>query len=409
MCYSVCTAYVAKIGEFRLLEKTFYKTLIKNSFNIPIKITFWDGSSKQYNDGEPKINIKFNEKIPIKDITHNASLALGEAYMDKKLEIDGSIEDLIIAAYQDKSSFFYNSKLKKFLPKNKKHSEADNKEYIQDHYDIGNDFYKLWLDDTMTYSCAYFEHPDDDLTTAQKNKVNHIIKKLDPKPGRTLLDIGCGWGTLMLTAAQKYGLKVTGVTLSKEQYDYVSKKIKDLGLENVAEVVLKDYREMEGRQWDYVTSVGMFEHVGKENLPGYFKNVSDFLKDGGVALIHGITRQGEGAANAWIDKYIFPGGYIPGITENINNILGANLQIADIEMLRRHYQKTTETWDKNFNKVREQVVNMFDDRFARMWDLYLQACAGSFATGNIDVMQFLLTKGPSGQGLPMTRDYVYDK
>ncbi|MCO6543148.1 MAG: class I SAM-dependent methyltransferase [Lactobacillus sp.] len=389
-----------------MLEKTFYKQLLKSSFNIPIKVNYWDQTTEIYGDGQPQITITFNEAIPMKDIMNNASLALGEAYMDKKIEIEGSIEDLILAAYDNKESFFYNKKLKKIMP-HRKHTETDNEEYVQEHYDLGNNFYKLWLDDTMTYSCAYFEHPDDDLQTAQLNKVNHIIKKLNPQPEKTLLDIGCGWGTLMLTAAQKYHLKVTGVTLSEEQYNFVTQKIKDLNLSDTAEVILTDYRELVGRQWDYVVSVGMFEHVGKENLPEYFSDVAQFLKENGVALIHGITRQGEGATNAWIDKWIFPGGYVPGVVENIQSILDAGLQLSDMEMLRRHYQKTTEIWDSNFNQHRQEITQMMGERFVRMWDLYLQACAASFASGNIDVIQYLLTKGPSGQKLPMTRDYIY--
>lgn len=389
-----------------MLEKNFYKQLLKSSFSIPIEVTYWDQTTEKYGEGTPQIKIIFNEPIAIKDIMNNASLALGEAYMDKKIEIKGSIEDLILAAYNNKNSFFYNKKLKKFMP-HRKHSESDNENYVQEHYDLGNDFYKLWLDETMTYSCAYFEHPDDDLKTAQLNKVNHIIKKLNPQPGKTLVDIGCGWGTLMLVAAKKYHLKVTGITLSEEQYNFVSQQIKDLDLTDSAEVILTDYRELVGRQWDYVVSVGMFEHVGPENLPGYFADVAKFMKEDGAALIHGITRQGQGATNAWIDKWIFPGGYIPGVVENIQNILDAGLQISDLEMLRRHYQKTTETWDHNFNDHLPEITEMMGERFVRMWDLYLQACAASFASGNIDVMQYLLTKGPSGQNLPLTRDYIY--
>lgn len=391
-----------------MLEKKFYKQLLKNSFSIPIEVTYWDQTTEKYGEGTTQIKIIFNKAIDIKDIMNNASLALGEAYMDKKIEIKGSIEDLILAAYNNKNSFFYNKKLKKIMP-HRKHSESDNESYVQEHYDLGNDFYKLWLDETMTYSCAYFEHPDDNLKTAQLNKVNHIIKKLNPQPGKTLVDIGCGWGTLMLVAAKKYDLKVTGITLSEEQYNFVSQRIKDLNLTDKAEVLLTDYRELVGRQWDYVVSVGMFEHVGLENLPGYFADVAKFMKEDGVALIHGITRQGKGATNAWIDKWIFPGGYIPGVVENIQNILDAGLQISDLEMLRRHYQKTTETWDRNFNNHLSEITKMMGEKFVRMWDLYLQACAASFASGNIDVMQYLLTKGPSGQNLPLTRDYIYQK
>lgn len=392
-----------------MLEKTFYKSLLSHSFNIPVKVVYWDGKSAVYGDGEPEVTITFKEKLPIRDVTKNASIALGEAYMDGKIEIDGSIQKLITAAYESAGSFMRNSKFRRFLPK-QGHSEKESESDVQSHYDVGNDFYKLWLDDTLTYSCAYFDHGNrDDLTKAQIDKVHHILKKLDPKPGKTLLDIGCGWGTLMLTAAKEYGLRVTGVTLSEEQFNLVQKRIKDEGLENVAEVLLVDYRELGDRKWDYVTSVGMFEHVGKENLGLYFKDIYKYLTQDGVALIHGITRQQGGAYNGWINKYIFPGGYVPGLEEMIGHIVENDMQIADIEMLRRHYQRTLEIWDMNFNAHHSQIEDMMGDRFTRMWDLYLQACAASFESGNIDVIQYLITKGPSGNNLPMTRDYIYEK
>lgn len=390
-----------------MLEKTFYKSLLSHSFNIPVKVVYWDGKSAVYGDGEPEVTITFKEKLPIRDVTKNASIALGEAYMDGKIEIDGSIQKLITAAYESAGSFMRNSKFRRFLPK-QGHSEKESESDVQSHYDVGNDFYKLWLDDTLTYSCAYFDHGNrDDLTKAQIDKVHHILKKLDPKPGKTLLDIGCGWGTLMLTAAKEYGLRVAGVTLSEEQFNLVQKRIKDEGLENIAEVLLVDYRELGDRKWDYVTSVGMFEHVGKENLGLYFKDIYKYLTQDGVALIHGITRQQGGAYNGWINKYIFPGGYVPGLGEMIGHIVENDMQIADVEMLRRHYQRTLEIWDMNFNAHRSQIEDMMGDRFTRMWDLYLQACAASFESGNIDVIQYLITKGPSGNNLPMTRDYIY--
>lgn len=391
-----------------MLEKTFYKSFLSKTFNIPVKVNYWDGTSDVYGDGQPKTTITFREAIPIKEITRNASIALGEAYMDGKIDIDGNIQALIESAYENADSFFHNSKFIKFLPK-QSHSEKNSKSDVQDHYDIGNDFYKLWLDDTLTYSCAYFTNGNhDDLKQAQLDKVDHILQKLNPVPGKTLLDIGCGWGTLMLTAAQKYGLKVTGVTLSQEQFDLVQKRIHELGLEDVAEVRLEDYRELGKEQWDYITSVGMFEHVGKENLGIYFQDVNRYLKDDGVALIHGITRQQGGAYNGWINKYIFPGGYVPGLTENVGHIVAAGMQIFDMEPLRRHYQRTLEIWDDNFNAKRAEVEQMMGTRFTRMWDMYLQACAASFQSGNIDVIQFLMTKGPSGRVLPITRDYMYE-
>lgn len=393
----------------KLLEKTFYKAMLSKSFPFPIKVTYWDGKSEIYGNGNPNIEIIFNEKIPPTAISHNASLALGEAYMDKKIEIKGSLQKLIWGAYESADSFLRSSKFRKFLPQ-EKHTEQQSEKDVQSHYDIGNNFYELWLDPTLTYSCAYFEDDNqDNLEKAQLAKINHILEKLHPEKGKTLLDIGCGWGTLMLTAAKKYGLKVTGVTLSEEQYKLVQKKIYDQNLQDVAEVELKDYRELGNQQWDYITSVGMFEHVGQENLGEYFQDVAKYLKRDGVALIHGITRQQGGAKNAWINKYIFPGGYIPGLSENIEHIIASGLQIDDLEMLRRHYQRTLEIWDANFNKQRDVIQKKMGERFTRMWDLYLQACAASFESGNIDVVQYLITKGPSGKNLPMTRNYMITK
>ncbi|BDR60642.1 SAM-dependent methyltransferase [Lactobacillus xylocopicola] len=389
-----------------MLEKTFYKKLLSKSFPFPVKVTYWDNKSEIYGNGHPEIEITFNEKIPTTAILNNASLALGEAYMDQKIEVKGSMQKLICGAYESSNSFLRSSKFRKFMPHDK-HTKQQSEKDVQSHYDIGNDFYELWLDPTLTYSCAYFEEDNqDDLERAQIAKIYHILDKLHPQKGKTLLDIGCGWGTLMLTAAQKYGLKVTGVTLSEEQYKLVQKKIYDQNLQDVAEVKLEDYRELGNQEWDYITSVGMFEHVGQENLDQYFADVAKYLKDDGVALIHGITRQQGGASNAWLDKYIFPGGYLPGLSENINHIVANNLQIDDLEMLRRHYQRTIEIWDRNFNQQRPVIEKKMGERFTRMWDLYLQACAASFESGNIDVVQYLLTKGPSGKNLPMTRDYM---
>lgn len=395
-----------------VLEKTFYKQLLSHSFNIPVRVVYWDGTSETYGTGEgdPEVTVTFHDKISIKEIAKNASLALGEAYMDKKIDIEGAdnaIQKVITAAYESSESFMRASKWRKFIPK-QGHDEKESKSDVQSHYDVGNDFYRLWLDDTMTYSCAYFKDGNtDDLKKAQLDKVHHILDKLNPKKGNTLLDIGCGWGTLMLTAAREYGLKVTGVTLSEEQFKLVQRTIDKEGLEDVAEVHLVDYRELGNRKWDYIVSVGMFEHVGKENLGLYFKDIARYLNKGGVALIHGITRQQGGANNAWLNKYIFPGGYVAGLSELVDAITDSGMQIADMEMLRRHYQRTLEIWDKNFNNNRDKIEDMMGERFTRMWDLYLQACAASFESGNIDVIQYLITNGPSGTNLPTTREYMY--
>ncbi|TFI74658.1 SAM-dependent methyltransferase [Carnobacterium divergens] len=389
-----------------MLEKQFFKKVLRHSFSIPVKVNFWDGTTEVYGVGEPKTTITFHESIPAKDILSNASIALGEAYMDQKIEVEGSLEALIASAYENAESFMRKKDFRQYLPK-MSHTEQKSKQDVQMHYDLGNNFYKLWLDETMTYSCAYFKNSQDTLAIAQQNKVEHILNKLDLKKHDTLLDIGCGWGTLILTAAQKYNVKATGITLSKEQYDYINNKIKEQHLENLVTVKLEDYRELKHEKFDHITSVGMVEHVGLENLSIYFKDIEALLVPKGTALIHGISRQQGGATNGWLNKYIFPGGYVPGVAEMVRHITENKLQIIDLESLRRHYQKTTEIWDENFNNQLTEIRKLKDERFIRMWDLYLQACAASFKSGNIDLIQYLVTKG-STNDLPMTRAYMYE-
>lgn len=389
-----------------MIDKAIYKQILKSSFDAPIDVEFWDGETVHFGEGESIAKIIMHELIPIKEIVAHASLTFGEAYMDGKIEIQGDLQELVTLAYRSQDSFFNNSKFSKLIPKHS-HSEKVSKNDVQSHYDIGNDFYEMWLDKTMTYSCAYFASESDTLEAAQMNKVRHILNKLHAREGETLLDIGCGWGTLLFTAAKEYGLKATGVTLSQQQYDFVSDKIKAEGLTGQVNVYLEDYRELK-EQYDHVTSVGMFEHVGKENLAAYFSKIDQLLVENGTALIHGITGQHKGAGvDAWINKYIFPGGYIPNLAENIDHIMDAHLQVDDLEPLRRHYQKTLEIWTDNFHDVSESVISRYGERFYRMWDLYLQACAASFESGNIDVVQYLLTKGASSTNLPMTRSYIY--
>ena len=387
-----------------MLEKTVYNQLFSRSFSLPVEVTYWDGTTKRYGDTDnpPQIKIKIHEEIPMKEITNNASLALGEAYMDHRIEIEGSIQALINDAYQQANSFLRGSDYLKWLPKKQKHTKKQNQADIHAHYDLGNDFYEMWLDPTLTYSCAYFETPEDTLEQAQINKVHHILDKLFIKDNDTLLDIGCGWGTLMFTAIKEYNVKATGITLSEEQYNHITNRIKEEHLEDKCRVLLMDYRDLKDETFDHITSVGMFEHVGADNLKEYFGVIQKLLAPKGTALIHGITRQQGGAVNAWINKYIFPGGYITGLAEIVTDITDNDLQLIDLESLRRDYQLTLEHWTNNFHKVQDKVTETMGDSFYRMWDLYLQACAASFESSNIDVIQYLLVQ-PSNNDLPMHR------
>ncbi|WP_329604004.1 cyclopropane-fatty-acyl-phospholipid synthase family protein [Clostridium hydrogenum] len=387
-------------------DKIFYKTLFKNLFSEPCDIKYWDGEVEHYGAGESKFTVIFNEVIPKGGVISDPFNTLGEAYMTGKLDIDGNVQEVIESLYNNKESFMSNGvkyqKLIKIIPNNIKKSKED----IHYHYDIGNDFYKLWLDETMTYSCGYFKNENTTLKEAQQNKVEHILKKLSLKEGQTLLDIGCGWGELIITAAKKYKVKAVGVTLSKEQFEADKERIKREGLENSVEVILTDYREIKNRTFDRVVSVGMVEHVGKDNIQEYFDTVNKLLNKGGISLLHCITGVKEGGTNSWINKYIFPGGYVPAVSQLINSLTKDGFYLVDVESLRRHYGRTLENWSRNFENALPEIRKSKDEVFIRMWRMYLNACAASFNCGNIDIHQFLFTKGLNND-IPWTRDYMY--
>ncbi|NOW93313.1 SAM-dependent methyltransferase [Clostridium beijerinckii] len=389
-----------------IIDKIFYKTLFKNLFSDTFELKLWDGSSEIYGEGNPEFRIIFNEPIPKADIIKDPSLTFGEAYMTKKIDIEGSIQKVIESLYNNQESFLSNSDKYANLLRMATNSIKNSKKNIEFHYDIGNDFYKLWLDDTMTYSCGYFRSESDSLTQAQNNKVEHILKKLNLKEGETLLDIGCGWGELIISAAKKYKVKAMGITLSSEQLAKVKERIKSEGLEDLLEVELVDYRELKNRTFDKIVSVGMLEHVGQDHLAEYFSNVNNLLNDKGVSLLHCITSTEVGGNNTWIDKYIFPGGYVPAVRELINYMSDEKFTLIDAENLRLHYGRTLEHWARNFENALPEIRKTKDETFIRMWRLYLNACAASFNSGNISIHQFLFNKGVNND-LPWTREYMY--
>ncbi|WP_290441636.1 SAM-dependent methyltransferase [Clostridium estertheticum] len=386
-------------------DKLFYKTILKSMFTDPFEIKFWDGIVEKFGEGESKFQIIFNEPISKGDIINDPSITFGEAYMTKKLEIKGSVQSVVESLYNNKESFLSKSEKYEKLIKKFKSTIKRSKDNIQFHYDIGNDFYKLWLDDSMNYSCGYFKNDTDSLNQAQSNKINHILNKLNLKEGQTLLDIGCGWGDLIISAAKQYKVKSTGITISEEQFENATERIKLEGLENLVEVKLQDYREIKNVSFDRIVSVGMLEHVGLESLSEYFHIVNDLLNDKGLSLLHCITAVNEGGNNTWIDKYIFPGGHVPAIKNIITDIADLELELIDVESLRRHYGKTLEHWAENFESVLPIVEKSKDETFIRMWRLYLNSCAASFNCGNINLHQILFAKGVNND-LPLTRDYM---
>lgn len=389
------------------IDKAFYHNVLGKMFSDTCEVKFWDEEIREYGKGEKQFRINFNEPISKSEIISNPSLAFGEGYMYNKVDIEGSVQKVIESIYNNSSSFLHEktaySKLAKMLTGTINKSKED----VQYHYDMGNDFYRLWLDETMTYSCSYFKSDEDSLAQAQKNKVEHILRKLNLHPGQTLLDIGCGWGELILAAAKNYQVKAMGITLSEEQYLRVQERIREESLQELVEVELVDFRELKGRSFDRVVSVGMIEHVGKENLEGYFSLVNSFLNEGGVSLLHCITGHDGANTNSWVNKYIFPGGYIPAIQELVSLIVKNKFYLIDLESLREHYAKTLEHWASNFEQALSEIRKTKDESFVRMWRLYLNSSAASFHCGNINVHQFLFTKGVDNTW-PLTRNYMYE-
>jgi cyclopropane-fatty-acyl-phospholipid synthase len=278
---------------------------------------------------------------------------------------------------------------------------------ISYHYDKGDEFYALYLDKTMTYSCAYFVKPYDSLEQAQLNKYEHIARKLLLKPNESLLDIGCGWGGMLIYAARKYGITGVGITLSKNQFQYANRKIKELGLQNQLKVLYQDYRQLSGK-FDKIVSIGMMEHVGKRFIPTFIQKVSDLLKTGGLALLHTIGKDSPSAGDPWTFTYIFPGAYIPTLHEIVNEMGKTGFSILDVENLRLHYAKTLEKWAENFEENIEKIRSMFDETFVRRWRLFLNSTAAGFKYGNSRLFQILVSKGLDNT-LPVTRSHVYEK
>jgi cyclopropane-fatty-acyl-phospholipid synthase len=362
---------------------------------------------------EQPIKVKILDKKLHYKLLFHPDLYLGEAYTDGQLIIEnGTLTDFLDLALMNigRSEFNIISYLiNKFRGSYRYLTNFNfikkSKMNVSHHYDISDDLYDLFLDPKRQYSCAYFKNDDDSLETAQNNKIQHIIKKLNIKPNQKILDIGCGWGSLAMDIAKSAQCEVTGITLSENQFNYCVKKAKELNLENQLTFKLMDYREL-NEKFDRIVSVGMFEHVGRKFYNKFFKQIDNLLDKDGVSLIHTI-----GSVNPprdphpWITKYIFPGGYTPSLSEVTTPIEKAGLIVSDIEVLKLHYAHTLRHWKENCIKNKEKIISMFDEKFFRMWEFYLAGCEMAFKWGDQVVYQFQLTKNYTST--PVTRDYIY--
>jgi cyclopropane-fatty-acyl-phospholipid synthase len=388
----------------QFLLKTFIR---KGTFRVTTSrgtvFTFGDGT------GQP-VSVRFTSRAAEWAILLDPELKFGETYMNGTFVVEqGSIADVLSVMLGQQTEVphwarpqwllrYLYRRLQQFNPRRRARMN------VAHHYDLDGRLYSLFLDADRQYSCGYFETPGQTLDDAQLAKKRHHAAKLLVKPDNRILDIGCGWGGLGLYLAETAGADVTGVTLSQEQHAIANERAAEKGLTDRARFKLQDYRDVAG-PFDRIVSVGMFEHVGVNHYDTFFRKCAQLLKDDGVMLLHSIGRsEGPGITNPWISKYIFPGGYIPALSEVLPRIEKAGLLVTDIEILRLHYAETLKAWRERFLAHREEVERIYDQRFERMWEFYLASSEMSFREQNMMVFQIQLTKR---QGIvPMTRDYI---
>ena len=410
------------------------------SLPVPIALELPDG--RRVAQAGARVTLAFKEWTVLAKLAARQVGAIGEAYVEGKVQIEGAMRDLIDATVgmlpgnPAETDTGWWSRLQHRAKSHGSHSLRKDAAQIEFHYDVSDDFYALWLDPRRVYSCAYFRTPDLTLAQAQEAKLDHICRKLMLQPGERLLDIGSGWGALLLWAAEHYGVDATGITLSKNQHAYVQRLIEQKGLQGRVRVELRDYRELSVDQpFDKISSVGMFEHVGAANMPTYFRKIHSLLKPGGLVMNHGITsgelnyRQLGAGMGDFIEKYIFPGGELLHVTHVLRETAAAGLEMVDTESLRPHYARTLWAWsdalEAQLDTAREvlqrnggrQAENA--ERVLRAYRLYLAGSAMSFEQGWISLHQMLSTR-PDGKvehgvlrgaqsEYPFTRDYIYKK
>jgi cyclopropane-fatty-acyl-phospholipid synthase len=386
---------------------------IRHQSALPLRLELWNGQQLDFGQQAPQVTVKVPHASALGYLLTPSLINLGKAYVEGKIEVEGRVNEIIsVASALAKQTLKPEGKFARIV-RSFQHTRKKDEEAIRYHYDVSNDFYSTWLDDNMVYSCAYFENGDEDLTTAQLKKIDHILTKIQVRPGHTLLDIGCGWGALTIRAAQKYGAKCVGITLSQNQFALAKERVARAGLSDRVEIRLEDYRDVSG-SYDRITSVGMFEHVGARHLPLYFSRMCSLLKDGGIAMNHGITtsdpENGESAfgGGEFIEQYVFPHGELVHIGAVLKAMQEGGLEALDVENLRRHYAKTCGMWADNFEAQSNRIKSLVDDKHFRIWRVYLAGCAYAFRQDWVSLYQVVCMKaGSDVSSLPWSRRYMY--
>ncbi len=382
---------------------------------LPIKVNFW-GERELLLDNSYKVELSIRSPGSLITLAYPSLGKLAKNYVEQEIDLEGDMRDIIrigeilcdAESQIDKKNRMDLSWLF--------HPRKSNSKNVSYHYDVSNDFYSLWLDSRLVYSCGYFKNPGDSLDLAQEQKLDHICRKLNLQTDEKFLDIGCGWGGLLFWAAENYGVRATGITLSKNQYDHVSEQIIKRGLQDRCKVRLMDYQEMpETEQYDKISSVGMFEHVGRKNLQKYFGKIYRLLTPGGLVMNHGITStslEKDGLGNGigdFIEQYVFPGGELLHVSSIIESMSQQHLECVDIESLRPHYAKTLWHWVDRLEARKKEAKELIGEKKYRIWQIYMAGSAHAFERGWLSLFQILAGKPLSNGSMPypFTRDHFY--
>jgi len=404
-------------GKLAGSQLTRLAQFVRASGGLPLRVVLPEGEPIDFG-AEPQLTLTVRDPAMLRRFSDPTLGGLAAAYVEGGIDLDGDISQAIDIVARLAELGGRPAAAREDIVAAAHRPEADRAD-IRHHYDVGNDFYRLWLDERMVYSCAYFETGDEDIGTAQCAKLDHICRKLRLSPGERFLDIGCGWGALVLHAAQRYGVTATGITLSEQQAALARERIAAAGLAERAEVLLLDYRDLPQRfgeaSFDKVASIGMFEHVGLRNLPVYFSTASRMLRDRGLMLNPGITSStpesrpvGSGAGD-FVGRYVFPNGELPHLSLAVREMSAAGLEVVDVESLRRHYAMTLAHWSRRLEARLTEAAALVPERTLRVWRLYLPGCSYGFLQGWMNLHQVLGSRqlAPGPTKLPLTRAWIH--
>ncbi len=408
------------VKSFFMISTADAKELVERIFrDHPTKdfaVRLWDGTTVAW--GNPAAyTLIFSDAETFADCMRSGDPSrFAEAYVNGHFDIEGDIYGALgLKDYLSSVQLSTMEKLKaaaKLGVPQTRHTKEDDMRDVQAHYDLSNEFYQLFLDPKMIYSCAYFETPDTALEKAQERKLDLVCRKLRLKPGERFLDVGCGWGALVIWAAQHYGVEAHGITLSQNQYDLATQRVRDAGLEGKITIELKHYLDLPSDAFDKIASVGMVEHVGIAKYPEYFNALHRALRSGGLLLNHGITikqKELDFIGGEFIFRHVFPGAELDTISDMLVHNQKAGFEILDVEELRLHYALTLRAWNERYRSNKATMAGMVPEKVLRVWDLYLPGCALAFEEGSIEVHQTLSAKNaPNGKNIaPLTREDIY--